>query len=95
MKFRDVFRWMAMAVGAAAILALTAVSALAVHGVPGAGDTSMSAAAHPQAIDRVASVPHARSIALAADDEMDSDYGGPSPDIDDKETDNPPDTDDY
>jgi len=94
MNFRDVFQWMTTAVGATAILALTAVSALAVHGVPGAGDTSLSAAAHPQAIDRVAPVPHVQRLALAAEGEMNSDDGGPSPDIDDQGIDNPPDTDD-
>lgn len=96
MKLRDLFRLMTTAVAATAIPALTPVFALAVYGVPGAGDTSLPAAAYPQTIDRVASASHARGIVLASEDETDSDDAGQPPDMDDQGTDNPPDPgDDY
>ena len=94
MKLRDIIRWMTTALAATAILALTAVFALAVYGVPGAGDTSLPAAASPQTIARMASVSHAQGIVLASEDETNSGDAGQPPEMDDQGTDNPPDPED-
>ncbi len=93
MTFRDIVQWTTMAVAAAAILPLTAASAPAAYGVPGADDTSWQTT-KAQAIDRVARGSHAGGLVTAGEEEMHADDDGQAPEMDDPGTDNPPGTDD-